>query len=517
MKSYSVIKQKAKEFANEKRSPVYIAKAKKQNHYKILFSQKEVTPRFTIIETVNPEQEGKQMADGNKKFNLTELLNQRSKEIAEAEEKNPEAAQEIEETEKAIVDIYDIIPSKDNFYDTESGIEWLAQSIELVGLIEPLAVMPDGDKYRLISGHRRRLALIKLVEQGKERFRKVECSIKDKAETEEDRILQRLAMIMANGYRDKTDWERMKEAIETKDLVLKLKEKMEIGGRTRDLLAEIIKSTPAQVGRYEAIYNNIIPELMAVFKENKMGVSAIYEASGMKREWQQKVFAAYEEKGELQISDVLKLKKQEKESEPIPGQQEIFTEKEKEQEQRQQEEETDAPQQEEEQETEEEPYFEPEPESVVSICYSCQRYSECHEKKSTVTNCNAYINKAEAEKTEEQKYDEEQKKIDAETKKKMQERQQEEKMNNLPGEVGKKEHNLRLAASRYEEITSQKLRFLLLKKDGYSVGEEIELPEYENGKPTGRMVEIKISYIWEDWTGLDDDYCIIGFDLVSWS
>ena len=59
MKSYGVAKQKAQEFANERQSPVYIAKAKKQNHYKILFSQKEATPGHTIIETINPEQEGK--------------------------------------------------------------------------------------------------------------------------------------------------------------------------------------------------------------------------------------------------------------------------------------------------------------------------------------------------------------------------------------------------------------------------------------------------------------------------
>ena len=55
LKSYSVAKQNAQEFANERQSPVYIAKAKKQNHYKILFSQEEITQGHSIIETVNPE------------------------------------------------------------------------------------------------------------------------------------------------------------------------------------------------------------------------------------------------------------------------------------------------------------------------------------------------------------------------------------------------------------------------------------------------------------------------------
>lgn len=35
------------------------------------------------------------------------------------------------------------------------------------------------------------------------------------------------------------------------------------------------------------------------------------------------------------------------------------------------------------------------------------------------------------------------------------------------------------------------------------------------GKATGRIIEAVINYIWEDWTGLDDDYCIIGFDLLE--
>lgn len=32
-------------------------------------------------------------------------------------------------------------------------------------------------------------------------------------------------------------------------------------------------------------------------------------------------------------------------------------------------------------------------------------------------------------------------------------------------------------------------------------------------EPTGTIIEAVINYIWEDWTGLDDDYCIIGFDF----
>ena len=117
------------------------------------------------------------MADSNRKFNLTELLNQRSKEIA------PQGQREAEEekggrTETA--DIYDLLPSTDNFYST-TDVEDLKQSIELLGVLQPLLVTDEEDgKRRIIAGHRRRLAVMQLVDEGKERFRYVPIVTKPK-------------------------------------------------------------------------------------------------------------------------------------------------------------------------------------------------------------------------------------------------------------------------------------------------------------------------------------------------
>jgi hypothetical protein len=54
MKSYSVIKEKAQQFANDRNKPVYIAKARNQYHYKIEFSD-ETSKNYEIIETIYPE------------------------------------------------------------------------------------------------------------------------------------------------------------------------------------------------------------------------------------------------------------------------------------------------------------------------------------------------------------------------------------------------------------------------------------------------------------------------------
>ena len=448
----------------------------------------------------------------NNKFNLTQLLNQRSKETAAV------AAAVADDTEKesttealtSTADIYDLIPSKDNFYSTDS-VEDLKQSIELLGILQPLLVTDEEDgKRRIIAGHRRRLAIMQLVDEGKERFRYVPIMVKHT----KDAIIDRLALIMTNRFREKTDWEKMTEALETEKLVLELKEQMDIPGRTRDLLSEIVNASPAQLGRYKAINNNLTAELMAEFKAGKIGVSIIYEVSGMDKEWQQQAFKIYKEnENTLTLPDIKALKKQQEEAKQIPGQQSIESlggqqgeEVTEEAEETATEDAGDADGAE---------YVDPQPETMTSLCYSCTKYESCHDKKSTVTSCNAYVDKKEAYKTDEQRYNEEQAKIDAETRKKLRDRQQEEKME--AGPVAKQHEEIRLAGSRYEEITSGALSFLLLKKDGYKLGEELTLPEYADGKATGRTLEIKVSYIWEDWTGLDDDYCILGFQLMSYT
>ena len=243
------------------------------------------------------------MAESSKKFNLTELLNQRSKEIAQQET----AAEKGTTTDgvSTTADIDDLIPSKDNFYSVED-VQDLKQSIELLGILQPLLVTKENDKWRIIAGHRRRIAIMQLVDEGKERFRNVPIMVKQT----KNAILDRLALIMTNRFREKTDWEKMTESIETEKLVQELKEQMDIPGRTRDLLAEIIETSPAQLGRYKAIYNNLTAELMEEFKAGKIGVSVIYEISQLEKEWQLQSLEVFRENGTLALPDVKEIKRQ---------------------------------------------------------------------------------------------------------------------------------------------------------------------------------------------------------------
>ena len=468
------------------------------------------------------------MAGVAKKFNLTELLNQRSKEAGEQQKTEPQqaAGAEIATPEEGVsstADIYDLIPSKGNFYSVED-VQDLKQSIELLGVLQPLLVTEEEEdgKRRIIAGHRRRLAVMQLVDEGKERFRQVPILIKPK----KNAIIDRLALIMANRFREKTDWERMTEALETEKLVLELKDSMNIPGRTRDLLAEIIETSPAQLGRYKAIYNNIIAELMAEFKANRIVVSVIYEASGLPEDYQKQAAEIFRENEVLTLADIKQLKKNYEATQQIPGQMDINQLQEQPEEQQAQEntadDETDVQQEETATEgageaTEQQPeYVDPQPESMTSLCYSCTHYEECHDKTATVTNCNAYENRREAQKTDEERYNEEQAAIDRETQKKLREMQQEEKMQHLPSDE-RKEKTIRVSPDKMKAVAIDHTRpYMILKNDDYREGDTVKLIEFAEGRATGNTSDMKIICMDDDTTSsaLEEGYCVIALQEV---
>ena len=476
------------------------------------------------------------MAGAAKKFNLTELLNQRSKEAGEqqkTEQQQAAAGAEVVTSEEGVsstADIYDLIPSKGNFYSVED-VQDLKQSIELLGVLQPLLVTDEEEdgKRRIIAGHRRRLAVMQLVDEGKERFRRVPILIKPK----KNAILDRLALIMANRFREKTDWERMTEALETEKLVLELKESMNIPGRTRDLLAEIIETSPAQVGRYKAIYNNIIPELMAEFKANRIVVSVIYEASGLPEDYQKQAAEVFRENEVLTLSDIKQLKKNWEASQQIPGQMDISQMEEKQEaagagestasnETDQQQEETategagEATEGAEDAAGQQSEYIDPQPEQITSLCYSCTHYEDCHDKTTTVTSCNAYENRREAQKTDEERYNEEQAAIDRETQKKLREMQQEEKMQHLPSD-DRKEKTIRVSPDKMKAVAIDHTRpYMILKNDDYREGDAVKLIEFAEGRATGNTADMKIICMDDDTTSsaLEEGYCVIALQEV---
>lgn len=256
------------------------------------------------------------------KFDLHQLLNERSMAAAVEREKEPRPADGMEQL---TLDVYDLIPSQENFYSTQY-INDLKQSIAIVGLLQPLLVERDGGKFRVVAGHRRRLACMALVEDGLEQFRRVPCVTRAvEEEGTVKTILDRLALIFANGFREKSDWEKMEETLRTEALIAELRKEVAIEGRTRRIMAEFTGITEAQIGRYKSIKNNLCPELMQAFKAKRLGVSTAYELSGLSQDYQARAADTLEEVGVLSINDAKALKQAEEAGRPLEGQMEFDT------------------------------------------------------------------------------------------------------------------------------------------------------------------------------------------------
>ena len=163
-------------------------------------------------------------------------------------------------------------------------------------------------------------------------------------------------------------------------------------------------------------------------------------------------------------------------------------------------------------------YETPHQESITSLCYSCKNYSTCNVKTGTCQKCDQYINKAEAEKTAEQRYSEEQDKIDRQTRERMRQQEDEKKMDNLPSdreEGRQKTHSIRLAAMYFDDVASGKKTFELRKNDrGYKEGDILELMEFADGRNTGRSIKALVTYMLEEYTGLTEGYCIMGIKVI---
>ena len=231
------------------------------------------------------------------------------------------------------IDVGDLVPSENNFYSMPA-IEELASLIELAGGVkQPGLVVPmGGGKYKLLAGHRRRLASIFLVEQGKKEFRQMPCMVEEvkqeeagtpeeRAEADElRRIDEEILLIATNGQREKTDWDKVQEATRLRELLGRKRKFKKVSGKTRELIATELGTTPAQVGRYESIAKRLLPDFKEEMQAGKMGISVAYELSTLPEEAQKAALTEYVEKGTLSIEDVKRRRQEEEAKRPLNGQ-----------------------------------------------------------------------------------------------------------------------------------------------------------------------------------------------------
>lgn len=122
---------------------------------------------------------------------------------------------------------------------------------------------------------------------------------------------------------------------------------------------------------------------------------------------------------------------------------------------------------------------------------------------------------APAQRTEEQKYNDRQARLDRESKKKLQDQEDEEKMQHLPSDEPKKTKQVRMASSYYDDILAGNMTFWFCKDDHYHIGDSLDLMEFKEGRHTGRTIQTEITYILNDYTGLEDGYCVLSIKVTG--
>lgn len=223
-----------------------------------------------------------------KKFNLNDLLNKESSKKEEGQK-----------YETHMISVYELIPSDENFYSTEK-VEDLKQSIELNGGVKQNLIVTNTEngKYRIISGHRRHKASMELTEEGKKEYEKVPCII----ETELDKDKEQLLLIMSNSTtRILTDYEKTKQAELLKDILSNIKKKENIPGRTREIIADILNTSPTNIARMESITKKLTPELKEEFKKENIGITKAYELSKKTEEEQKEIHNSFKDTGKLEV------------------------------------------------------------------------------------------------------------------------------------------------------------------------------------------------------------------------
>ena len=189
------------------------------------------------------------------------------------------------------IDIDFLVADDRNFYEL-SGIDALAANIELVGLQQPIRVreIPGEGKYCIVSGHRRRAAIQKLVDEGREDLRSVHCIVET---VECSEAMQELRLIYANSDTRKmssADLSRQAERVEA--LLYQLKEEgFEFPGRMRDHVAQACQTTKSKLSRLKVIRENLHPMLRSEWENGRINDAVAYRIAKEDKRIQNQLFS----------------------------------------------------------------------------------------------------------------------------------------------------------------------------------------------------------------------------------
>jgi ParB-like chromosome segregation protein Spo0J len=253
-------------------------------------------------------------------FNLADMVNNRKK------------STETENISDTVYrDVFELEPSKDNFYSTDpEKLQGLKNSILLFGVMQDVLIEDVDGKDRIISGHCRTMCCRMLVEEGHEEFRKINCKYtKVNLNTEKfpedkdgkvEQLINKLGIIQANRFREKSDWEKMQEALITEEVIKELRDLVDLQGTTRSMVQATLGTSGTQLERYHAIQKKLSQEFMQEFQNGNINISVARELTDLDEKHQDEALGLYRKNETITLPEVKALKEKQEVGRQVPGQ-----------------------------------------------------------------------------------------------------------------------------------------------------------------------------------------------------
>lgn len=207
------------------------------------------------------------------------------------------------------IDINLIDPSEDNEGMSLDDIEELAQSILDNGLDQNLVIIPaDNGRYKCLSGHRRRLALLSLIEKGHNEFSNVPCLIKNIDDVKfniSQHGKEKFALLTTNiQRRNNTVADNLKLMQLADEVFEEMKQAGEPVGKRREWIAQTLGVSASTVRDLTAIDKKATEKVKQAIEEDKVPLTVATEIVQLPEEQQDKLIEEKKEETPLSVSDV---------------------------------------------------------------------------------------------------------------------------------------------------------------------------------------------------------------------
>lgn len=215
-----------------------------------------------------------------------------------------------------MIEIDKLKPSLDNFFSL-TEIDILADDIERQGLKHNIVVTEDTNNpgsYFIKSGHRRFKAICQLIEQERYNSKYVPCFV-DGSKSQSENLLD---LIMLNATtRVMSDSELYNQYEVLKDTLDKLKDEgKKVKGRFREIAANYLNVSPAQVGKIENIKHNAVDQIKSAVEDGTLSITVADSVASLNED-DQKELISEKSIAEIKTSDAKEKKKKSAQKEKI--------------------------------------------------------------------------------------------------------------------------------------------------------------------------------------------------------